>query len=588
MSSISINIAMPLNSLHNFERKPSKAWSTSCTAPAARLRASSSLQQEKPHQIRRSGDYQPSLWDFNYIQSLNTPYKRHFNRQAELIMQVRMLLKVKMEAIQQLELIDDLQYLGLSYFFQDEIKQILSSIHNEPRYFHNNDLYFTALGFRILRQHGFNVSEDVFDCFKIEKCSDFNANLAQDTKGMLQLYEASFLLREGEDTLELARRFSTRSLREKFDEGGDEIDEDLSSWIRHSLDLPLHWRVQGLEARWFLDAYARRPDMNPLIFKLAKLNFNIVQATYQEELKDISRWWNSSCLAEKLPFVRDRIVECFFWAIAAFEPHQYSYQRKMAAVIITFITIIDDVYDVYGTIEELELLTDMIRRWDNKSISQLPYYMQVCYLALYNFVSERAYDILKDQHFNSIPYLQRSWVSLVEGYLKEAYWYYNGYKPSLEEYLNNAKISISAPTIISQLYFTLANSIDETAIESLYQYHNILYLSGTILRLADDLGTSQHELERGDVPKAIQCYMNDTNASEREAVEHVKFLIREAWKEMNTVTTASDCPFTDDLVAAAANLARAAQFIYLDGDGHGVQHSEIHQQMGGLLFQPYV
>ncbi|XP_057796974.1 sabinene synthase 1, chloroplastic-like isoform X2 [Salvia miltiorrhiza] len=421
---------------------------------------------------------------------------------------------------------------------------------------------------------------EMFDCFKNKKGNDFKASLGQDTKAMLQLYEASFLLREGEDILELARIFSTKCLQKKLEEGGDEIDEDLLSWIRHSLDLPLHWRVQGLEARWFLDAYKRRPDMNPLILELAKLDFNIKQATYQQELKDVSKWWSDSCLAEKLPFVRDRIVECYIWAVALFEPHEYGYHRKMAAIMITMVIVIDDIYDVYGTLDELQLFTDTIRRWDTESISQLPYYMQVCYLALYNSVSKLAYDVLKDRHFISIPYLQRSWLSLVEGFLKEAQWYYSGYTPSLEEYLNNAKVSVSSPTIISQLYFTLANSkTDKTVIESLYEYHNILNLSGMILRLANDLGTTQSELKRGDVPKAIQCYMKDTNASEKEAKEHVWFLIRDAWKELNTATTVADCPFTADLVEAAVNSGRAGLFIYLEGDGNGVQ---------GLLFEPYV
>ncbi|KAG6390799.1 hypothetical protein SASPL_148544 [Salvia splendens] len=259
--------------------------------------------------------------------------------------------------------------------------------------------------------------------------------------------------------------------------------------------------------------------------ELAKLDFNIKQTTYQQELKDVSRWWSNSCLAEKLPFVRDRIVECYFWAVALFEPHQYEYHRKMAAIIITFVTIIDDVYDVYGTLNELQLFTDTIR---------------------------------------------------------------SGYTPSLEEYLNNAKVSISSPTIISQLHFTLPNSsIDKRVIESLYEYHNILNLSGMILRLADDLGTTQFELKRGDVPKAIQCYMKEKNVSEKEAQEHVRFLLREAWKEMNTAMVAGWL-LTDDLAEAAANLGRAAQFIYLEGDGHGVQHSKIHQQIDGLLFDPYV
>ncbi|XP_047964228.1 sabinene synthase 1, chloroplastic-like isoform X1 [Salvia hispanica] len=598
MSTISMQVSIlrkPVKSFHGLHRRASKARCVSRTSPVALLKARCSTPLEEAHQIRRSGNYEPSLWDFSYIQSLNTRYKEEtdLKREAELIVQVKIMLNDKMEAVHQLELIDDLKYLGLSYFFQDEIKEILSFIFSGNTCFHNNeaedqkDLYFTALGFRILRQHGINVPQEVFDCFKNEKGSDFKASLGHDTKGMLQLYEASFLLREGEDTLELARQFSTKCLHKKLDEdGGDEIDENLLSWIRHSLDLPLHWRVQRLEARWFLDAYARRPDKNPHIFKLAKLDFNTMQGTYQQELKDIWRWWSNTGFAEKLPFARDRIVESFFWGVGMFEPYHYGSQRKMAAIFIMLITVLDDIYDVYGTLDELQLFTDIIGRWDNESITQLPYYMQVFYLALNNYISEVAYHVLKEQHFICIPYLQKSWIDLVGTYLKEAKWYYNGYTPSLEEYLNNAKISIGSPNLISQLYFTFANGDDKTAIDSLYQYHNILYLAGRISRLADDLGTSQHELERGDVPKAIQCHMKDRNASEEEARDHVRFLIGEAWKEMNT-EVAAGCPFPNDLVAAAANLGRAAQFIYLDGDGHGVQHSGIHQQMSGLLFQPY-
>nr|1N1B_A Chain A, (+)-bornyl diphosphate synthase [Salvia officinalis]1N1B_B Chain B, (+)-bornyl diphosphate synthase [Salvia officinalis]1N1Z_A Chain A, (+)-bornyl diphosphate synthase [Salvia officinalis]1N1Z_B Chain B, (+)-bornyl diphosphate synthase [Salvia officinalis]1N20_A Chain A, (+)-bornyl diphosphate synthase [Salvia officinalis]1N20_B Chain B, (+)-bornyl diphosphate synthase [Salvia officinalis]1N21_A Chain A, (+)-bornyl diphosphate synthase [Salvia officinalis]1N22_A Chain A, (+)-born len=546
------------------------------------------------HQIRRSGNYQPALWDSNYIQSLNTPYteERHLDRKAELIVQVRILLKEKMEPVQQLELIHDLKYLGLSDFFQDEIKEILGVIYNEHKCFHNNevekmDLYFTALGFRLLRQHGFNISQDVFNCFKNEKGIDFKASLAQDTKGMLQLYEASFLLRKGEDTLELAREFATKCLQKKLDEGGNEIDENLLLWIRHSLDLPLHWRIQSVEARWFIDAYARRPDMNPLIFELAKLNFNIIQATHQQELKDLSRWWSRLCFPEKLPFVRDRLVESFFWAVGMFEPHQHGYQRKMAATIIVLATVIDDIYDVYGTLDELELFTDTFKRWDTESITRLPYYMQLCYWGVHNYISDAAYDILKEHGFFCLQYLRKSVVDLVEAYFHEAKWYHSGYTPSLDEYLNIAKISVASPAIISPTYFTFANASHDTAvIDSLYQYHDILCLAGIILRLPDDLGTSYFELARGDVPKTIQCYMKETNASEEEAVEHVKFLIREAWKDMNTAIAAG-YPFPDGMVAGAANIGRVAQFIYLHGDGFGVQHSKTYEHIAGLLFEPY-
>lgn len=46
-------------------------------------------------------------------------------------------------------------------------------------------------------------------------------------------------------------------------------------------------------------------------------------------------------------------------------------------------------------------------RWDIKSIEQLPEYMKICFLALYNTTNEMGYEILKDQGLNIIPYLHK-------------------------------------------------------------------------------------------------------------------------------------------------------------------------------------
>ena len=76
----------------------------------------------------------------------------------------------------------------------------------------------------------------------------------------------------------------------------------------------------------------------------------------------IIRWWKNSGLVEKLPFVRDMVVESYFWAVGVFEAHQCGYERKMVAKATTLITALDDVYDIYGTLDEFELFTEAIRR----------------------------------------------------------------------------------------------------------------------------------------------------------------------------------------------------------------------------------
>lgn len=128
---------------------------------------------------------------------------------------------------------------------------------------------------------------DVFDGFKNDG-GELKESLGGDTEGVLQLYEASFLLTEGETSLEQARLFSKNLLQKKLDDG-EELDEFLSSLVRRSLELPLHWSVQRPNARWFANAYSKKSQANPILLELAKLDFNIVQAAYQEELKEISR-----------------------------------------------------------------------------------------------------------------------------------------------------------------------------------------------------------------------------------------------------------------------------------------------------------
>ena len=75
------------------------------------------------------------------------------------------------------------------------------------------------------------------------------------------------------------------------------------------------------------------------------------------------RWWKDLDFAKKLPFARDRMVECYFWILGVYFEPQYLLARRMLTKVIALTSIIDDIYDVYGTLEELVLFTDAIERF---------------------------------------------------------------------------------------------------------------------------------------------------------------------------------------------------------------------------------
>ncbi|XP_010545504.1 PREDICTED: (E)-beta-ocimene synthase, chloroplastic-like isoform X2 [Tarenaya hassleriana] len=532
--------------------------------------------------IRRSANYPPSSWDHNFLLSLENQYAKEgrVRERAKLLKEdVRKMLVETEASIEQLELIDALQRLGISYHFEREIGDILTEIHNvEGKGFDKGgkteDLHATALKFRLLRQHGLSISQDVFNIFMNEKkTGEFETSLNDDSKGLLSLYEASYLTTKSDTKLKEARSYATERLREILEKRSNTDYDDTQSYMTkmviHALEMPYHWRVKRLEAHWYMDVYGKRHDMNPLLLEFAKLDFNILQAVHQQDLKHLSSWWNDIGLAKRLDFTRDRITENFLWGLALVDEPGFGYRRRMLTKIFSFMTTIDDIYDIYGTMEELEIFTAAVEKWDVNLMEELPEYMRFCFLVLFNTINEIGFDVVRDKRINVIPYLKDAWTGFCKCFLREAKWYKNGDKPSLDEYMQNTMVL--APIVLQQLYCACySDKNSDTDLDTTSDsYRSVIESSMTVLRLANDLATSSEEMERGDTPKSIQCYMYETGATEEEAREHMRGMISDAWDELNYEKMASESTLPRDFVQVAMNYARVSQCAYQYGDGRG-------------------
>jgi len=75
---------------------------------------------------------------------------------------------------------------------------------------------------------------------------------------------------------------------------------------------------------------------------------------------EFNRWWRNVSIVEDLNFTRDRIVESFFYAVGvASEPQQGS-MRKWLTKVIESVLIVDDVYDIYGSLAQVQQFTRAI------------------------------------------------------------------------------------------------------------------------------------------------------------------------------------------------------------------------------------
>lgn len=81
-----------------------------------------------------------------------------------------------------------------------------------------------------------------------------------------------------------------------------------------------------------------------------------------EDVRQMCRWWLELGV-NKLGFSRDRLVEHYLWSCLMVPEPEYGFCRVMLTKITCMITLTDDVYDVFGTLEELELLTDFVERF---------------------------------------------------------------------------------------------------------------------------------------------------------------------------------------------------------------------------------
>ncbi|KAM7473345.1 hypothetical protein LguiB_020588 [Lonicera macranthoides] len=97
--------------------------------------------------------------------------------------------------------------------------------------------------------------------------------------------------------------------------------------------------------------------------------------------------------------------------------------QKISDKVLTMATILDDTFEVYGTLEELVLLKDAI----DSALDQLPEYMKLYYQALLDVYTEMEEILSEDGTSYGVHYAKEAMKELAKAYFEEAKWYNEGY-----------------------------------------------------------------------------------------------------------------------------------------------------------------
>ncbi|AES66815.2 terpene synthase family, metal-binding domain protein [Medicago truncatula] len=432
---------------------------------------------------------------------------------------------------QQLNFIDSLQRLGISYHFELEIDEALEQIHNT---FTNNKEITTE--------------EDIFKIFKSNRGS-FDEKVSEDVQGMWSLYETAHLKIHGEDILDEALDFTYAHLNSKT---SNQMSTFLDAKVRQCLKNPLHKGVPRLETRCYISSYEEDPSHSKFFLNFAKLDFNMLQKMHQKELASITKWWKKSDFARKVPYARDRMILMM---------------------------------PIYGTVEELELFTQAIQRWDFSLIQPLPECMKVVFNTIVELWDEIEITLVETGKSNLVlQYIKQAFYKLAQSYLVETKWGNEGIIPTYDEYKANGLISSTIPlSIIS--FVGLGEFSNEELLDWLSSEPTIVNAVSAIGRLADDVSSHKFEQQRVHVAAAVECCMKQYNMSQEEAYKHINKDIEDFWMDINEEFLKLDY-IPNPVLECILNVARITEFTYENYEDKYTNGELLKDYVVALLIDP--
>ena len=118
------------------------------------------------------------------------------------------------------------------------------------------------------------------------KFRDEKGNVSSDDVNCLMtLYDAAHLRTHGEQILDNIITYNKRRLQYLIKTN---LEPDLAEEVRITLETPLFRRVERVEARRYISVYEKKATRDETILRFAKLDYNILQALYCDELKELT------------------------------------------------------------------------------------------------------------------------------------------------------------------------------------------------------------------------------------------------------------------------------------------------------------
>ncbi|KAK9051395.1 hypothetical protein SSX86_028022 [Deinandra increscens subsp. villosa] len=442
-----------------------------------------------------------------------------------------------------LSMVDTLERLGIARHFTMEIKNVLDETHRcwlerDEQIF--MDVVTCALAFRLLRISGYEVSSEPL-------AEITNEGAFKDEYAALEVYHASQILYEEESSFGdqclrwadfLKRIISTDS------NNSNRLSKFIHKEVDNALKFPLTTGLERINTRRNIEyynvddtrilktTYRSSNISNRDYLRLAVEDFNTCQSIFREEIKCLERWVVQNKL-DQLKFARQKTAYCYFSVAATLPSPKLSDARISWAKNGILTTVVDDFFDVGGTIDELANLIQCVERW-NVDVEKdcCSEQVRIVFSAVKDAICWIGDTAFKRQARDVTSHVIQTWLDLMNSMLREAIWTRDGYVPTINEYMENGYVSFAlGPIVLPALYF-VGPKLSKEIVES-SEYHRLFELMSTQGRLLNDIHSFKREFKEGKL-NAVALHLSNGESGnvEEEVVKEMTIMIKNKRREM--------------------------------------------------------
>ncbi|CAK9165639.1 unnamed protein product [Ilex paraguariensis] len=448
--------------------------------------------------------------------------------------------------------VDNLERLGIDRHFMKEIRSVLDEtyrawLQGEEEIF--MDIATCAIAFRLLRTNGYDVSSDLLtQITKGDGCFELPRGHVKGISAVLELYRTSqFIIYPDESSLKKQNSWSSHFLKQKLSSGSIHsvgLDRYIRQEVDDALKFPSHANLDRVANRRNIEHYVvdstrvlktsyRSSNIsNGDFLKMAVEDFNICQSIHSEELKHLERWVVDNRL-DKLQFARQKMAYCYFAIVASISSPELSDARISWAKNAVLTTVIDDFFDIGGSMEELVNLIQLVERWDvDVGTDCCSEQVQILFSALHSTICQIGGKALRWQARSVTGHIIEIWLNLLKSMLKEAEWLRDMSLPAMDEYLTNGYVSFAlGPIVLPALYF-VGPKLSEELVRSA-ELHNLYKLVSTCGRLLNDIQGFERETKEGKLNAVSLCMIHGNGAvTKEEALGKIKNFIGSQRREL--------------------------------------------------------